>query len=255
MDVTTAPLVYRPPGVDAVTVMADLDYGSGDPSLRMDVYRPVGMGPWPAVLFIHGDGDPEWLRGAKDWGSYTGWGRAVAACGMLGVTFSHRSWEGLQHIQRKVTDVEAAIRFVQSKGRSLGAEPGRYAIWSASAGVPVGLSTAIRTGVDCAVAYYGPMDIRAWSDDPRAAEVSPMALLEQGCDVPPLLVARAGLDNEQLNESIDAFVNAAWEKDLPVELFDHSEGHHGFDVVDDDERSREIIAETLAFLSRHLLGG
>lgn len=253
-DITTLPLVYRPPGAGAMSVVTDLDYGSGDPTLRMDIYRPMGSGPWPAVLFVHGDGDPDALRSAKDWGCYTDWGRAVAASGMIGVTFTHRSWDRLQHVRRKVADIETAVRYIQAKGRSLGIAPGRFGMWSGSAGVPVGLTTAMRLGATCAVAYYGPMDLRPYRDDPVITEASPMALLEQGHSLPPLLVARAGLDHAELNETIDAFVNLAWEKGLAVELLDHAGGHHGFDVLDDDDRSREIIKETLAFLRRELVG-
>jgi hypothetical protein len=35
-------------------------------------------------------------------------------------------------------------------------------------------------------------------------------------------------------------------------VLDHPNGQHGFDTRDDDERSREIIRETLEFFVRHL---
>jgi hypothetical protein len=35
-------------------------------------------------------------------------------------------------------------------------------------------------------------------------------------------------------------------------VVDHPGGQHGFDTRDDDERSREIIRETLEFFVRHL---
>jgi dienelactone hydrolase len=238
--------------MDAVTVTRDIDYGSGDSGLRMDVYRPVGVGPWPVVLFVHGEAEPEALREAKDWGQYTSWGRLAATEGMLGVTFTHRSWEGLAAVPRKLADVEAAIRYVRAHGRSWGGDPSRLAVWSCSAGVPVGLSSAMRWAATCAVAYYGPMDVRPYGRDPVLAEVSPAALLEDGVPLPPLFVGRAALDDEELNTSVDDFVNEAWDRSLEVALADHPDGHHGFDVVDDDARSREIIGETLAFLARHL---
>jgi dienelactone hydrolase len=249
---TQDPIVLRVPGMEAVNVQRNLDYGSGDSALRMDVYRPFGVGPWPVVVFVHGESDAEELRNAKEWGQYTSWGRLVAASGMVGVTFSHRSWEGLSAVPRKLGDVEAAVRFVRAHGRSWGADPSRLAVWSCSAGVPVGLSTAIRWAASCAVAYYGPMDVRPYGRDPVLAKVSPMALLEEGMPLPPLLVGRAALDDEELNQSIDAFVNLAWEQQLDVELLDHGEGHHAFDVVDGDSRSREIIEATLEFLAGHL---
>jgi dienelactone hydrolase len=246
------PIVLRVPGMDSVNVQRNLDYGSGDQALRMDVYRPMGVGPWPVVVFVHGEGEPEQLRQAKDWGQFTSWGRLAAAHGMVAVTFSHRSWEGLTAVSRKLADVEAAIRFVRAHGRSWGADPSRLAVWSCSAGVPVGLSTAMRWAATCAVAYYGPMDVRPYGREPVLSEVSPLALLEEGIPLPPLFVGRAALDDEQLNASIDSFVNLAWEQGLDVELMDHGEGHHGFDLVDDDARTQEIIEATLDFLGRHL---
>ena len=35
-------------------------------------------------------------------------------------------------------------------------------------------------------------------------------------------------------------------------LLDHPTGQHGFDIRDDDDRSRAIIRETLAFFVRRL---
>jgi hypothetical protein len=35
-------------------------------------------------------------------------------------------------------------------------------------------------------------------------------------------------------------------------VLDHPTGQHGFDTRDDDERSRQIIRETLEFFVRHL---
>src|SRR5438067_1572239 len=135
VDLLASPLVHLPPGAAAVTSVRDIDYGCGDPTLRMDVYRPVGSGPWPAVLFVHGDGDADELRRAKDWGVFVGWGRAAAASGLLGVTFSHRSWDRLRHVPRKLADVEAAVRFLRRKGPSLGARPDRLGMMCVSAGV------------------------------------------------------------------------------------------------------------------------
>lgn len=39
-----------------------------------------------------------------------------------------------------------------------------------------------------------------------------------------------------------------------IEVLVHPQGRHGFDVLDDDARSREIIARTIEFL-RARLGG
>ena len=252
VDWMTAPFVIDTPAMRAVTVLRDIDYHGGDPSLRMDVYRPVGVGPWPVVFFVHGEGAPELVPQIKSTPLYAGWGRLVASVGMVGVVFTPRSWDRLRHVARKVADVDAALRFVRSKGHAWGADPSRLAVWTASAGVPIGVSIAAREDAACAVAYYGVMDVRPYGDDPRLADVSPMALVESGQSLPPLLVVRCGQDAAELNESIDAFTNAAWDRDLPVELLAYEDGHHAFEVVDHAAESRDVIRQTVEFLQEHL---
>jgi acetyl esterase/lipase len=111
------------------------------------------------------------------------------------------------------------------------------------------------------VAYYGIMDLsfvrhpdpaqRLLSDE-DVPEFSPRAYLRDGRPLPPLLVARAGRDRPQLNESIDAFVADAIAAGASIDLLTHPNGQHGFDSRDDDDRSREIITATLDFLTRRL---
>jgi dienelactone hydrolase len=106
------------------------------------------------------------------------------------------------------------------------------------------------------VAYYAALDLQVrppgvtggMSDEARR-EFSPLLYLQA---TPPLLVARAGKDNPWTNGSIDRFVQEALARNAPLELFTHPTGQHGFDTLDDDERSREIIARTVEFLRHHL---
>lgn len=70
--------------------------------------------------------------------------------------------------------------------------------------------------------------------------------------VPPVLVARAGRDRPQVNRGLDSFVSEALKHNLPLDLFNHPTGQHGFDCLDADRRSREIIQGTLTFLEQHL---
>jgi DNA-binding transcriptional MerR regulator len=68
----------------------------------------------------------------------------------------------------------------------------------------------------------------------------------------PMFVARAGLDQPLINQSIDTFVQEALAGNAPLELINHPAGRHGFDILDDDERSREIIARAVAFAQVHV---
>jgi dienelactone hydrolase len=70
--------------------------------------------------------------------------------------------------------------------------------------------------------------------------------------IPPIFIARAGLDNQWLNATVDRFIDEAIASNAALEIITHPGGHHGFDILDDDERSRTIIQRTLFFLKAHL---
>lgn len=221
------------PGMHLASVRRDLVYR---PGLRLDVYRPRNAsGPLPAVLFVHGrTGDPS----PKNWGQYVGWGQLAAASGLAGVTFNHYD---------DPADVAAAIRFVRKNASRLGIDGDRLCVSGYSAGVHPALLTALKETegrLRCAVAYYGPLDT-------GLPQLSPKTYLRS--DSLPVLVAKAGLDNAQINRSIDGYVAKARRLGAPVELLVHPKGPHAFDVSTHDARTREIMRRTLAFLRLHLL--
>ena len=72
--------------------------------------------------------------------------------------------------------------------------------------------------------------------------------VDQAHGAVPMLIARAGQDFPGFNGTVDAFVAEALKHNLPLEVLNHPQGRHGFDIVDDDARSREIVARTFAFL-------
>src|SRR6202171_380427 len=86
------PVVYRVPGMDAVTVHSNLKYSDVDNSfLLMDVYTPADPSkgaPLPIVMLIHGGAGAQYKP--KDWGFFQSWGRLIAAAGMVAVMFTHR---------------------------------------------------------------------------------------------------------------------------------------------------------------------
>ena len=68
-----------------------------------------------------------------------------------------------------------------------------------------------------------------------------------------MLIVRAGLDAPALNASIDRLITAAIANNVDIDVINHATGHHGFDVLDDNQRSREIIQATLEFMKIHLM--
>ena len=203
----------------------------------------------PAVLFVHGDADPEALRGVLDWGQYVSWGEAVAARGMVGVTFEHASSEHFRRARQVIEEVGGMLGFLRSDGPGLGIDPDRIGVWTCSGGSPFALVSALRASppVRCLVSYYGFLDLRHLRDrvdlavsDEDLAAASPAAMVDQIGDLPPTLVVKAGLDSPAINDSIDAYVAAVAPRQPAIQLLVHPSGHHAFDVLDDDATSGRV---------------
>ena len=257
-------IVYSVPGMSRVRVRRDVTYKRvAGAELKMDVYSPPGArgARRPAVIFIHGGRiPPNLLTTPKDWGAYVSFGQLVAASGFVGVTFNHRfyTWDSLADSQADLTDL---IAYVREHAESLGVDRERIVLWSVSAG-GIFLSRPLKERppyVRCVVAYYSELDLQGQRasappsvTDETLKEFSPVYHLTRGDKgFPPFFIARAGLDDPVLNAGQDRFVQAALSKNLTFEVLNHATGHHGFDVEDDNERSREIIRRTLDFIRAH----
>ena len=263
-DLVMKPVVYSVPGMDKVTVKTNLKYTTAtDPNLLMDVYTPPDLAKGerrPAVLFIHGGAGSE--SRPKDWGIYISWGRLVAASGMVGVTFTHRLGYPKPLMRESAADVEAAINYVRANADTLGIDRERICLAAYSAGGPL-LSPAMRDRppyVRCLVAFYAFLDVQQ-SDLHRANETpetvkafSPITYLAEDAErIPPIFVARAGLDQiPTMNDSIDRFIREAVARNAALTVYNHPGGVHGFDNQTPDARSREIVRAALDFMRTHL---
>lgn len=271
-------VVYSLPHMDEAIEQKDIVYKTvnGD-DLLMDVYYPSdyeGETRLPAVIFVHGDGPEEFLRTIKDSGQYVSWGQLVAASGLIGITFNHRSTHQLTRLYEVAKDVDDAVNYVRDNYKSLGVNADRLGIWTCSAGSPFGLRTGLRENapyIRCIVSYYGIADIATYyeSNEFGTDDVGePLPLLTQEVldefsapvrinkvqsAISPMLIVRAGLDDAALNRSIDRLVTATIAKNVSLDFLNHATGHHAFDILDDNIRSREIIQTTLDFMKIHLM--
>jgi acetyl esterase/lipase len=235
-----------------------------DSALLLDAYIPSGLSRSdrrPAVLLIHGGVAPGVL--AKDWPLFQTWGRVLAASGFVGITFNHRLGFPKANLVQAGADVRAAIAYARDNAEELHVDRDRVCLLGFSAGGPL-LGCGLEPNTEfvrCMVAFYAFLDIR---HSPLHADQGPAELLRQyspaafygepGAKVPPIFVARAGLDVAPLNVVIDQFVAAALAANAPLTLMNHPQGKHGFDALNDDARSREIIRATLEFMHTHLEG-
>ena len=254
-------VVVTVPGMEAVSVRRDLVYKTADGQpLHMDVYSPPGPArPRPAVLLVHGGPIPK--LGAKGMGVFVSYGELLAASGFVAVAFDHR-FLAPARLSDAGADVADLVTHVRGNAAALGVDPERLALWAFSGGGPF-LAAPLRERppwLRAVIAYYAILDLQepppgadsGLAPGVRQAFSAVRGLGEDARSAPPLLVARAGLDHPWLNGGIDRFVQAATAKGATLDLLNHAEGRHGFDILDDDARSKRVIGLTLGFLRDHL---
>lgn len=252
-------VVLTIPGMDAVDARRELPYkDAGGQPLLMDLYSPPGPPrPRPAVVLIHGGPVPR--LGARRMGVFTSYGELLAASGLVAVAFDHRFFAP-QRLPDAARDVEDLVAHVRANAVPLGVDPDQMALWAFSGGGSL-LAAPLRdrpAWLRAVVAYYAVLDLRQPPPGEAIGEeegrtFSPVCSLAAASPaLPPILVARAGLDHPWLNGGLDRFVQAAVASGATLDLLTHPGGRHGFDVLDDDLRSRQIIRRTLGFLREQL---
>jgi dienelactone hydrolase len=261
IDVAKAPVVYSIPGMERVAVRRGVAYRAvGDTTLAMDVTYPPDAAEGarlPAIVFVLGYTDARAIEmfgvKLKDMQSYVCWGQLAAASGLVAVTYE---------TAQPASDIHGVLAYLRGHAGALGIDGERIGLWACSGNVPVALAALMREPVRCAVAYYGYMldwpgsDIVS-KDAQRIGFANPCgtdAFDALPRDI-PLLIVRAERDGRRLNQTIDRFVHEARARSLPLTLVDYAEGRHAFDIVDDTERSREIIQQTLASMRSCLVKG
>jgi acetyl esterase/lipase len=261
-------VVYEVPGMNTVEIRREIVYGrAADGDLTLDVYLPPGLAPGerrPGVLFVHGGPIPAalWSK-ANKMGVFLSYGELLAASGMVAVTFNHR-FVSMPEIAASEANVKTAIDFVRGQAPGFHLDPDRLAFWAFSGGGPF-LAPVLRdrpAHLRALVAYYALLDLASVQGmvpqipipDDVARDFSAAASFPAGppYDGPPILVARGGRDSTFINGTIDLFVQRALAANVPLDVMNHPAGQHGFDVLNDDDRSREIIARTIEFLKKHL---
>jgi len=261
---TSRRIVSHVHGMERIAPRRDLVYRRENGiDLLMDVYAPPEVcsdARLPAVLFLHGPIPADMLP-PKDWGHFRSYGELLAASGLIGVTFNRR-FQTPSQLPESQADLVAAIDYVRTHASELHVDPERIGIWVFSFAGPH-VSWVLRerpSCVRCLLAFYAVLDMRHMlPPDPDAAtvslvnEASAAAYVRQHAGDLPMFVARAGLDAAMINQGVDLFIQEALAGNASLDFVNHTQGRHGFDSIDDDDRSREIISSAVAFAKRHLL--
>jgi dienelactone hydrolase len=217
---------FAPPAA-GITTQMDVEYAtSGTTRLAMDIYKPAGAAAsrLPALIFFNrAQGDD---RSGGMNGFYAQWARAAASSGLIGILPDLRDGS-------EAADFRLLIKRLEEHGAELGIGP--IAVYAASGNVsaafPV-LEDPGMTAVKAAVIYYGTGRVDTFRLDL------------------PVLYVRAGLDRPPVNEAITALASRAVAQNAPLTLLNYAGGHHGFEALDDSDTTRDVIAETLAFVKQ-----
>lgn len=261
-DLTKKRVVYKIPNMDEVEVQ-NVKYKTVDhTALTMDIYYPPSLkrgSRLPVVIFVIGYADSTAIRmigsKIKDIGQYISWGQLSAASELIAITYE---------TQQPDADINELISNIRRNAASLMIDENKIGVWSCSGNVPTALSVIMQEPRDylkCAVLYYGFMLDR--DESHKVAEMAEKVgfIYPLGTktfeDLPqdvPLFIVRTGLDKTpHLNETIDHFVGEAVARNVQMVFINYANGHHAFDILDDNDKSREIIRQTLEFMRIHLL--
>ena len=147
-------------------VQTDIEYGRADGvSLKLDAAVPDGVGPFPAVILVHGGG---WTGGDKSGGPKKGYmapmHEPLSAAGFAWFSINYRLAPTFRH-PAQVEDVETAIRWVRANAAKYRVDPRRIALSGESAGGHLVALAVVRqtlaTRVDAVVPFYGVFDFAA----------------------------------------------------------------------------------------------
>jgi hypothetical protein len=218
------PPLALPPPASGITVASDVEYGmSGSTRLAMDVYKPA-MTPGtklPALVFFNRATGSD--RSGR---SYAAWARAAASKGLIAILPDLRTGS-------EAADFRLLLSYLERHSAEHGIDT--IAVYAGSGNVftafPV-VQDPNLTAIRAAVMYYGSADVRQFRLDL------------------PVLYVRAGLDRPGVNESISKLAALAVTQNAPLTLLNYAGGHHAFELVDDNDATRQVIDETLDYVKR-----
>lgn len=263
-----------------ITVERDLVYGTvGGTELRLDLARPKGGdGPFPAIVFLHGEG---WRAGhRRDMSHFI---EGVARMGYVGVTVEYRLVPAAR-FPAQVEDCKAAVRWLRANAGKYGADPGRIGAVGFSAGGHLAAMLGVTSesdGLDgtsgnsgqssrvqAVVAFFGPTDFstRDWPADLEKEVIvpflggtfadrpdtyvraSPIHYVTK--DDPPFLLFHGGKDELVPVDQSKRLAEKLKSAGVPVQLVVLPEEAHRFT----DARIQECMRQMLKFLAERLGG-
>lgn len=226
--VVDRPIVWQVPAMPSVNTQDYIIQHHND-TLRFTVYQALNYQAGqqlPAIVFANGG-----IEDLPNWRVYQDWARLMATQGFMAI---------LHHSNRenRFEQLGQILDYCHSKGASIGIDGQKIGVWACSGNVTAAFPQLMdekRKYLKAASLYYGmPNNI---------------GKIRQSL---PIQIVRAGFDTYSLNRKIDQFLINALKEDISLDFINYLEGYHGFDILNDTPRSRQIMQQTIQFFKHHL---
>lgn len=260
-----------------ILVENEIEYANPDNQhLKLNMARPKGKGPFPAIVCIHGGG---FRAGTRQ--GYDGLIKQFAQRGYVAVTVSYRLAPKYK-FPAAVHDVKAAVRWLRANAKKYDIDPNRIGTTGGSAGGTLAQMLGVTAGVQelegdggnpkqssavqVVVNHYGANDFtKSYGKSVDAHEVLPLYLggnVEQAHRqhilssplywvtplAAPTLCIHGTKDNYVAYEQAVWLVDKLKAADVEVELLTLEGAGHGFS----GENARRADEAMFAFFDKHL---
>ena len=225
--VVDRPIVWQIPAMSSINTQ-NYSIQHHNDTLQFTVYQALNYQTGqqlPTIVFANGG-----IENLPNWRVYQDWARLMAAQGFMAILHHSNSENRFERLGQ-------ILDYCHSKGANLGVDGQKIGVWACSGNVTAAFPQLMdekRKYLKAASLYYGmPNNI---------------GKIRQSL---PIQIVRAGFDTYSLNRKIDQFLSKALKEDISLDFINYLEGYHGFDILNDTPRSRQIIQQTIQFFKHH----
>ena len=225
--VVDRPIVWQLPTMSSIKTQDYIIQHHND-TLNFTVYQALNYQEGqqlPTIVFANGG-----IENLPNWRVYQDWAKLMATQGFMAILHHSNSENRFERLGQ-------ILDYCHNKGASLGIDGRKIGVWACSGNVTAAFPQLMdekRTYLKAASLYYGM---------PNSIGEIRQSL--------PIQIVRAGFDTYSLNRKIDQFLTKALKEDISLDFINYLEGYHGFDILNDTPRSRQIMQQTIQFFKHH----